>query len=117
MMIIRDKFYEGLLANSGNITCGMIDDSPVCIWDKINPIIMTQQLIEDFNYDLQDVARLPNRALRIFQYRFDFYEVYPEYGIVLFNVSEIPNSMNNDYWNKLTEWLIYQGYSSDNPVP
>ena len=59
---------------------------------KINPIIMSQIFIESMDYDLEHVERLPNSALRILQYRFDFYKVYPEYSIVLFTVSEISKS-------------------------
>ncbi len=111
-MIIRDKFYEDLLNSCGELKTGMVDDLSVCIWNKVNPVIFSQNLIEELDYYLADVERLPNRAIRICQYRFDFYEVYSEYSIVLFTVSEIPNIMSDSYWNRLTEWLISQGYSN-----
>ncbi len=115
-MIPRDKYYNKLLDNRGTLFCGYADDELVTYWNEINPIIMSQQFIENLDYDLDYIERLPNRAMRICQYRFDFLKVYPEYEIVLFTVTYLYNSMSNSYWNKLTEWLVYQGYSSDNPV-
>lgn len=84
-------------------------DTVVCIWDGVNPVRMTQELIEDMDWDFPEYERLPDGAFRICQYRYDFVEL-GEYNTALFNITELPeDSMSPEYWDRLKEWKEYQG--------
>lgn len=109
-MMKRDGFYKAFLNNTGNIQCGKVDSRSVMVWDGINPVLMSQQLLEDMDWDLPDCERLPNNTFRICQYRFEHFRTYSHYNMVAFNVVEFPSEgVPQEYWDRLEEWKAYMG--------
>lgn len=108
-MIVRDEFYSKLLDNSGNIEVGKVGDRLVSLWDGVNPVLMSQELFNNLDWDSPDIEALPNHSFRICQYRFEHVQTYPKYNIIAFEIDEFPNEgVPQEYRDRLVEWKAYQ---------